>query len=70
MARKRISVTQESTSGRNERFRDNYSGATMSRAEFVRRIERGDYSRFHVRVVNGVRTPASNPDGSPHNNLG
>ncbi len=42
----------------------------MSRAEFVRQIDAGNYSRYHVRNVNGVRTPASNPDRSEDNNLG
>jgi len=69
MARKRITVTSETDSGRNQRFRDNYTGANMTRSQFVREIERGNYDRYHVRVVNGVKTPASNPDGKRGNNL-
>lgn len=41
----------------------------MTRAEFVREIERGNYPNYHVRDINGVKTPASNPDGNPRNNL-
>jgi hypothetical protein len=67
---KRIVVTDESDSGRNRRFHDNVTGEDMSRAEFVRRIESGGYANYHVRRVNEVKTPVSNPDGSEHNNLG
>ena len=67
---KRVKVTHESDSGRNLRFHDNFTGAGMTRAEFVRAIERGDYANHHVRVVNGVKTPAANPDGNRRNNLG
>jgi len=67
---KRVKVTNESDSGRNLRFRDNFTGAEMTRAEFVRAIEHGDYPNHHVRVGNGVKTPARNPDGNPRNNLG
>ena len=70
MGRKRVTVTRESTTGRNQRFRDNYNGSNMSRAEFVRQIEHGSYDNYHVREINGVKTPASNPDGTKNNNLG
>ena len=67
---KRIKVTGESDSGGNQNFHDNFSRVDMARAEFVRAIERGDYPKYHVRVVNGVKTPAANPGGNPRNNLG
>jgi hypothetical protein len=70
MANKRVSVTSESATGRNTRFHDNRTGTDMSRSEFVRKIEQGSYPNYHVRDVNGVKTPASNPDGKPGNNLG
>jgi hypothetical protein len=41
----------------------------MSREEFVREIEKGKYSDYHVRDINGVPTPVSNPDKSEQNNL-
>jgi len=69
MARKRVTVTEESDSGRNENFHDNYTGQDMTRAQFVRKIEKGDYPNYHVREVNGVKTPVSNPDDSENNNL-
>ena len=66
---KRVSVTSESSTGRNLSFHDNYTGADMSRSEFVRQINNGNYSNYHVRMVNGVATPVSNPDSSSRNNL-
>lgn len=67
---KRVSVTQESKTGRNERFHDNFTGADMTRAQFVREIEHGNYSNYHVREIGGVKTPVSNPDKGRNNNLG
>jgi hypothetical protein len=67
---KRISVTSESDSGRNQQFHDNLTGRDMSRPEFVRAIEGGQYENYHVRIINGVKTPASDPDRSENNNLG
>lgn len=69
MARKRVTVTRESESGRNQMFHDNYTGDDMTRAQFVRQIESGNYDNYHVREVNGVKTPVSNPDSTKNNNL-
>lgn len=67
---KRITVTEEADSGRNEQFRDNFTGSEMTRAKFVREIELGNYANYHVREVKGVKTPVSNPDRTRNNNLG
>jgi hypothetical protein len=71
MARKRVSTTGESSTGRNEQFRDNYNGKEMTRKEFVREIKQENpaYENYHVRKINGVDTPVSNPDQSTNNNL-
>lgn len=69
MARKRITVTKESSSGRNQKFKDNYTGNDMNRPRFVKSIEQGNYPNYHVRNINGVKTPVSNPDSSKNNNL-
>lgn len=66
---KRISTTKESKTGRNLRFKDNFTKKEMSRGEFVKEIENGNYDNYHVRKVNGVKTPVSNPDSSSNNNL-
>ena len=67
---KRVSVTRESSSGSNMRFHDNYRGTNMTRAQFVKEIKRGNYENYHVRNINGVETPVSNPDSTKNNNLG
>lgn len=66
----RVSVTRENSTGRNTHFHDNYSGADMTRSQFVRQINNGNYENYHVRKINGVYTPVSNPDSSNKNNLG
>ncbi len=70
MGRKRVTTTQESNSGRNTRFHDNYTGTDMTRSQFVKEIKKGNYSNYHVREINGVKTPVSNPDSKKNNNLG
>lgn len=70
MGRQRVTVTHESNSGRNQKFHDNYSGADMTRSQFVREINNGNYQNYHVRNINGIATPVSNPDSTRNNNLG
>lgn len=70
MASKKVEVVRENQTGRNKRFRDGNTGREMTRPEFVREIRRGNYPDYHVRQVEGVPTPASNPDRSKKNNLG
>jgi hypothetical protein len=69
MARKRISVTKENDTGRNQRFHDNYTGADMTRQQLVNQIKAGNYTNYHIRNVNGIETPVANPDNSENNNL-
>jgi hypothetical protein len=70
MAGKRVKVTKENPKGRNQGFQDTRTGSDMTREQFVRAIKEGKYPNYHVRVVNGVETPVSNPDQSEGNNLG
>jgi hypothetical protein len=42
----------------------------MGRTQFVRSIELGRYEDYHIRVINGIKTPCSNPDSDSKNNLG
>ena len=65
----RVKVTQERDSGRNQRFRDTRTGEEMTRAQFVKQIENGQYPNYHVRKINDVKTPVSNPDETTNNNL-
>ena len=70
MDKPRVSVNRESETGRNMTFHDNVTGRNMNREQFVTSIERGNYEDYHIRVINGVKTPCSNPDNSSNNNLG
>lgn len=67
---KRITVMNENETGRNQIFRDNANGKEMTRSQFVKEIEKGNYENYHIRVINDIKTPASNPDKSTNNNLG
>ena len=42
----------------------------MTRSQFVKEIEKGNYENYHIRVINDIKTPVSNPDKSENNNLG
>ncbi len=67
---KRVTVTNQTSSGRNTRFHDNYTGKDMTRSQFVNQIKQGNYDNYHIRTINGIETPVSNPDNSSNNNLG
>lgn len=67
---KRVITLYESESGRNERFYDKKLKKQMNRNEFVKKIQEGEYPGYHIRVINEIATPCSNPDKSKKNNLG
>jgi len=67
---KSVKVTRENDSGRNLGFQDKKTGKNMTRAGFVSEINKGNYQDYHVRKINGVNTPVSNPDNKGRNNLG
>lgn len=64
-----VIVTKESESGRNLQFQDRLTGNQITRAKFVKEIENGNYNDYHVREINGIKTPVSNPDKNKQNNL-
>jgi hypothetical protein len=66
----RVSVTKEADTGRNQQFVDNKTGETMSRAEFAKKIDKGEYPDYYTRNQGGLKTPVSKPDGEEGNNLG
>ena len=70
MSRKNIQVTRETETGRNTRFHDPSKRQDMTRTQFVREIEYGNYPGYYVREINGIKTPVSKPDGSTKNKLG
>ena len=59
----KVIVLQESSSGENTRFRDIRTGAKMTRGEFVRAVEKGNYPDYHVRIIDGVKRPVLNGGG-------
>ena len=59
----KIKVTEQSKSGRNIKFE-------ISRADLVKQIKSGQQPDYHIRKINGVETPCSNPDKNKNNNLG
>lgn len=65
---KQIKVTKQSQSGRNEMFQ--VGKRSMSRQTLVQSIENGNHPNYHIRTINGVKTPVSNPDKNANNNLG
>ena len=66
---KKIKVTKESDTGRNEKFQKP-NGEEVSRSKLVKEIKEGNHPGYHIRKINGVETPVSNPDGKEKNNLG
>jgi len=67
---RKVKVIDETQSGRNKKFYDPIAKRPMTRADFANRIEKGEYPNYHVRNLNGLRTPASNPNGKAGDNLG
>ena len=64
---KRVKVTKENSTRRNTHFYDNFTGSSMTKAQFVKQIEAGNYGNYHVREINDVKTPVSNPDATRNN---
>ena len=51
MGRQRVSVTRESNTGRNQRFHDNYRSTDMTRGQFVKEINNGNYENYHEKIL-------------------
>lgn len=60
----RAIVLQESSSSNDMNFRDIQTGLRMTRAEFVRAIEKGKYPDYHIRIIEGLKIPVLNRDSS------
>lgn len=67
MGRKRVSITSECNTARNQRFQNNYNRQSMTRNQFVKEINSGNYSNYYTRNINGVETPVSNSDSTLNN---
>ena len=64
-----VEAIEETPTGRNIVFKDIITGKIMTRSKFVKEIENGNYPNYHVREINGVKTPCANPDENSTNNL-
>jgi len=70
MARKRITVTRETSTGLNTHFNVPGQGE-VTRGKLIGQVNRGDHPGYHTRkLTSGPTIIASNPDGSKGNNLG
>ena len=67
---KPVIVLQESKKGRNQIFFDTEKKTILTAGEFVSLIEEGKYPGYTVKVIKGIPTPVSKPDGRGANNLG
>lgn len=63
----RIKSVKENPTGRNTLFE--IDGKIKTRAVLVNEIKQGKYDKYHIRNINGVDTPVSNPDKSENNNI-
>ena len=64
----KVKVIQQNETGRNTRFQD--SEKEMTRSQFVKEIKQGHYPDYHIRKINNVPTPVSNPNDKSKDNLG
>jgi hypothetical protein len=67
---KPLIVLQEDKRGRNEFFYDTIKKQILSVGDVVALIEEGKYPGYAVKLIRGIPTPVSNPDGRGTNNLG
>lgn len=70
--KKRVETTKENATGRNIEFKDIKTNEKMTRAEFVKKIEKNtsNYADdYYVRKQNGLKTPMAKPDEKTKNNL-
>lgn len=58
----KIKKSNENATGRNTKFE-------ITRSELVRQIEKGVHPELHIRVINSVKTPCSNPNNNKKDNL-
>lgn len=69
---KNVITTRENSTGRNLEFKNVKTNEKMTRAEFVKKIEKNisNYAEdYYVRKQNGLKTPVSKPDKKTSNNL-
>lgn len=63
----KITAIKENKTGRNTHFK--VGQETKTRATVVKEIKQGQHPNYHIRKINGVDTPVSNPDKTSNNNI-
>lgn len=66
----KISVTKESPTGLNTRFKVRGTAAEKPRTQLIKEVKQGLHAGYHTRNNGRVEFVASNPDGAKSNNLG
>lgn len=64
----RLEVVQETTTGLNQKFKDNLTGQIVTRGQVAKNID--NYDGYHIMKLGGKNVIRSNPDGKSGNNLG
>lgn len=70
--KKSVITIAENSTGRNIKFKDTETNRSFNRKDFVSKIENTNSKykdTYHIRKINGTKTPVSNPDKSSRNNL-
>lgn len=64
----KIKASKEDVSGRNTHFSVG-NRKNVTRVQVVKEIKNGQHPGYHVRKINNVLTPVSNPDKNANNNI-
>ena len=65
-----LKTIKESNTGRNLIFLDTKNNKELTLEQLVKIIENGKYLDYHIRIINDIKPPCSNPDKNKKNNLG
>ena len=57
-----LKTINESNTERNLIFLDTKNNKELTLEQLVKMIEKGKYPKYHIRIINGIKTPCSNPD--------
>lgn len=55
-----LKTINESNTGRNLIFLDTKNNKELTLEQLVKMIENGKYLDYHIRIINGIKTPCSN----------
>lgn len=71
MAKPRLTVVQESKTGKNEKFKDNTTGKVITSSQAIKLVKQGEYKDYAVsKDKNGCEYIRRKADGNENTNLG